>query len=185
MSSPLRRPTVLHPQEPLSQRVMKMRILKRPLSKKEKKKLIEEVKKYGWLDIDIDDKVEEAKVRIEEKGKEYLVYYVNGKPALWRVGEDLVPVLCGQPLNGPAVVVDEGAVKFIVKGADVMRPGIVAFEGDFKKGDIILVKSVKLDFPIAVGRALYDKEEMEKMERGKVVKNLHHLGDTLFSLCKR
>ncbi len=162
-----------------------MRILKRPLSKKEKKKLIEELKRYGWIEIDIDDKVEEAKVRIEDKGKEYLVYYVNGKPMLWRLGDELIPILCGQPVNAPSVVVDEGAVKFIVKGADVMRPGIVAFEGDFKKGDIVLVKSTTLPFPIAVGKALYDREEMEKMERGKVVKNLHHLGDILFSLCKR
>ena len=164
-----------------------MRILKRSLSKKEKKVLIEELSKYDMFKgkINVNDNVEEAKVRDEERGKEYLVYFVNGKPMIWKKGDKYLPILCGQDVEGPSVVVDEGAVRFITKGADVMRPGIVKFEGNFKKGDIVLVRAVTLPFPIAVGEALYDKDEMEGMKRGKVVKNLHHLGDELFSLCKR
>ena len=161
-----------------------MRLLRRPLSKKERKVLRKEASKVPWVSFDVNDKVEEVKVRIDDK-KEYIVYFVNDKPAFWRKGELLLPVLCGQDVEGPAVVVDEGAVPYVTKGADVMRPGIVEFVGDFKKDDVVLVRAVTLKFPIAVGLALYDKEEMEKMKRGKVVKNLHHLGDDLFKLCKR
>ncbi len=161
-----------------------MRLLRRPLSKKEKKELLKTIQGLPWALFDVKDNVEEVKVRIDDK-KEYVVYFVNGRPKFWLKGDKYLPVLCGQELEGPAVVVDQGAVPYITKGADVMRPGIVKFEGDFKKGDIVLVKAVTLKFPIAVGIALYDRDEMEKMERGKVVKNLHHLGDDLFKLCRK
>ena len=160
-----------------------MRILKRPLSKKEKKVLKERLKGMPWAQFDVKDKVEEAKVKFDNK--EHIIYFVNDKPSFWKKDELYLPLLCGQDVPGPAVVVDEGAVPYITKGADVMRPGIVEFVGDFKKGGVVLVRSVKLKFPIAVGLALYDKEEMEQMEKGKVVKNLHHLGDRLFELCKK
>ncbi|UXD21486.1 RNA-binding protein [Ignicoccus pacificus DSM 13166] len=161
-----------------------MRVLKRQLSKKEKKKLIAELN-LPWLNISVSDKVEEARIIFDEKKKEYLVYYVNDVPRVAMVKGKMVPILCGQQIEGPGVVVDEGAVKFITNGADVMRPGIVDFKGDFKKGDIVLVYTVKLPFPIAVGEALYDLQEMSQMKRGKVIKNIHHLGDELFKLCPR
>ncbi len=162
-----------------------MRVLKRPLSKKEKKKLLEEIGDKPWFQFKISDKVEEAKVIFENKRKEYVVYYVNDEARAVRLNGKVIPLLCGKPIEGPGVVVDEGAVKFITNGADVMRPGIVDFRGEFKKGDIILVYTVKLPFPIAVGEALYDLKEMKEMERGKVVKNIHHLGDDLFKLCPK
>jgi len=161
-----------------------MRLLRRPLSKKEKKMLLRDAERYPWVAFEISDRVEEVKVKIDDK-KEYVVYFVNDRPVFWKRGDLILPVLCGNDVRGPAVVVDEGAVPYITKGADVMRPGIVEFIGDFEKGDVVLVRSVSLKFPIAVGVALYNKNEIEKMERGKVIKNLHHLGDDLFALCKK
>ncbi len=159
-----------------------MRILRRTLSKKERKRFLSELKeRVPWLEAS-GEKVEEVKVRND---KEFVIYLIDDKPIVAVVKDKLIPVLTGQRLDGPGVTVDQGAVKHIVNGADVMRPGITQFKGEFKKGDIILVFAETLSFPIAVGEALYDKEEMEGMKRGKVVKNLHHLGDEIYEVAKK
>ena len=160
-----------------------MRVIKRPLSKKEKKRLVGEVPKE-LFNLDVNSKIEEAKVVLDKSNKEYLVLYVDDKPALAIIGDKFVPILCGQEINYKGVVVDEGAVRHITNGADVMRPGIVEVKGDFEKGELILIYSEKLPFPIAVGEAIYSSKEILEMKKGKVVKNLHHLGDDLFKLCK-
>jgi PUA domain protein len=103
------------------------------------------------------------------------------------VGEYLVPTLFlihksakGKSLPPyPKVVVDAGAVKPIINGADVMRPGIKEFLGDFGKDDVVFVTDEK-GRVIAVAVALYSRQEMEQMQKGKVLINLHHLGDRIW-----
>ena len=51
----------------------------------------------------------------------------------------------------PSITVDSGAVKFVVNGANIMRPGITKIEGDFASGDIVVVKEEKYGKAIAVG----------------------------------
>lgn len=77
------------------------------------------------------------------------------------------------------VVVDQGAVKHILNGADVMRPGITEFT-QFKRSDVVFVLDPKRR-AIAVGMALVDSNELPNMQRGKVVKNLHYLGDEVWN----
>ena len=78
-----------------------------------------------------------------------------------------------------AITIDMPAVKYIVNGADVMRPGIVSFD-EFMKNEIISIIDEKNKKPLAVGKALYSSEEMKAMEKGKVVKNLHWIGDEVW-----
>ena len=54
------------------------------------------------------------------------------------------------------VVVDMGAVPRIVSGADVMRPGVVDVVGDFREGDVVVIRDEIHRKAIAVGRALLD-----------------------------
>jgi len=103
------------------------------------------------------------------------------------VGEYIVPTLFlihksakGKSLpQYPKVVVDAGAVKHIINGADVMRPGIKEFVGDFGRGDVVFIADEK-GRVIAVAVALYSKQEMAQMQKGKVLINLHHLGDKIW-----
>ena len=81
------------------------------------------------------------------------------------------------------VTIDMPAVKFIVNGADVMRPGIVACD-EFKKDEIIAVIDEKNKKPLAVGKALFSSEEMKLMDKGKAVKNLHWIGDEMWRMAK-
>jgi PUA-domain protein len=119
------------------------------------------------------------------------LYLVDGEALFLKiihnVGEYLVPTLFlihksakGKSLPPyPKVVVDAGAVKPIINGADVMRPGIKEFLGDFGKDDVVFVADEK-GRVIAVAVALYSRQEMEQMQKGKVLINLHHLGDKIW-----
>ncbi len=84
----------------------------------------------------------------------------------------------------PKVVVDEGAVRHIFNGADVMRPGIVSFETPFSEKAVVLVVEEKFKRPMAVGISLVSSEEAQKMDKGVVVKNLHNLGDDILKSIK-
>ncbi len=84
----------------------------------------------------------------------------------------------------PFAIVDMGAVKFVVNGANVMRPGIVSFTGDFKKGDIVVVREASHQKAIAVGRAIDARSILEPMKKGPAVENLHWVGDKFWEALK-
>jgi len=76
----------------------------------------------------------------------------------------------------PRVVVDKGAIKFVVNGADIMRPGITSVD-DFSSQAIVVVVDEGFNKPLAVGKALYSSSELLLLSSGKVVSLLHHVGD--------
>ncbi len=78
------------------------------------------------------------------------------------------------------VTVDMGAVEFVYNGADIMAPGIVDADETISEGDMVWVREVEHKKPLAVGRALTHGKEMIESDEGKVVKNLHHVGDGRF-----
>ena len=86
-----------------------------------------------------------------------------------------------QPAEG-RVVVDMGAVGFIVKGADIMAPGIVDADIQIKEGDFVWVCDEKHHKPLAVGKALMNGETMKVNQTGKAIKNIHYVGDMLWNL---
>ena len=78
------------------------------------------------------------------------------------------------------ITVDMGAVKFVIKGADIMRPGITKIEDVIKKDDIIVIIDETHGKPLAIGKALFDGETIKTMNSGKVIKNIHYIGDTIW-----
>ncbi len=72
------------------------------------------------------------------------------------------------------VIVDEGAVKPILKSANALAVGINEMSDGIRKGDEIIVLSPERE-AIAVGRAMMDGEEMRNAERGVGIKVRHHL----------
>ncbi len=109
------------------------------------------------------------------------VYLIDSIPAFIELREDLVPHLMYLLKKGynwlPALVVDEGAVQPISKGADLMRPGIVEVLGSFMASDIVVILEPTRRLPIAVHKAIIDSEELASMEKGRVTKRLHYVGD--------
>ena len=104
------------------------------------------------------------------------LFAINNKLALWKSNEGYIPILTlllENKVDLKTVVVDMGAIRFITNRADVMRPGITKIEPKIKKNDIIQIVDETHNRALAVGKALFDAEEMEKITSGKVIKNLH------------
>ena len=101
-------------------------------------------------------------------------------------GEEIIPFLGSQETLGlfPSVRVDEGAIKFVLNGADVMRPGIRSFDAWGRVGRIVVVREEKKGRGIAIARSLVESGEMPRLEKGPCLKNLHHLGDRFWNLYK-
>ena len=113
------------------------------------------------------------------------VYLIDGVALLARVGGVLFPTLkCPCLERLPTVVVDMGAVPYVCNGADVMAPGIVEVRGDFQEGGLVIVRDVKHGKSLAVGKAKISSKEMTTSKKGKVINNLHHVGDKLWRAYK-
>ncbi len=88
------------------------------------------------------------------------VYLIGGKPLFFKAGDKVLPTLLFSEFTAkaPKIVVDMGAVPYVCKGATVMAPGIVRIEGEFGKGDLVLVVDVKFGKALALGESLMDAE---------------------------
>ncbi len=142
------------------------------LKSKETNKLLSRYK----LDLSKNDQVE----LWEDENQKLLV--INKTPAFFFHEEQPVPTLKHLQTNGllKKVVIDMGAVKFIVNGADIMRPGIVEIESGIEKEEFIVIVDINHKKPLAVGKALLDSMEMQKSTSGKVIKNIHYVGDEIW-----
>lgn len=154
------------------------------LKAKEARLVLEEISKR--LKVEVEDliganaKFEIAKTDLAE------IYFVNGRPILYGIDGKILPTLFFEQLSDclPKVVVDMGAVPYVCKGADVMAPGIVRFEGEFGKGDLVLVVDEKHGKMLALGEALYNVEEARKVEKGAVLESIHFVGDKIWDAAK-
>ena len=83
----------------------------------------------------------------------------------------------------PYVQVDMGAVKFMCKGANLMRPGIKKFS-EFSKHDIVCIVEESQNKFLAVGKSEVDSSELDNMNKGEVLKNLHYISDKAWEISK-
>lgn len=80
------------------------------------------------------------------------------------------------------IIVDMGAVKFVVSGADIMRPGIREIDINIEKDDVVVIVDEKNMKPLALGISLLSGKEMEESTSGKCIKNIHYVGDKVWEL---
>ena len=140
------------------------------------KEISKELEDYT-LEINKKDTVE----LIEDKHK---MIFINKKPAFFYYKDKPVPALKYLLEHEilKKITVDMGAVKFVVNGADIMRPGIVEIEDGIAKDEFVAVIDKNNKKPLAVGIALCSSEEMRAMTSGKVIKNIHYVGDELWKM---
>lgn len=118
-----------------------------------------------------------------EDTKEPVLFDVSGKGdfcltvyALWRVA-DLLPKL----------VVHAPVSEFVLRGADVMLPGVVFASmeeiGGLRKGELRAVYARGNPMPFAVGEMLVDGADIERHgKKGKALRLLHSVGDELWQM---
>jgi PUA domain protein len=125
--------------------------------------------------------IEEGTIQNSEK-----VYFLDGKIQLYSIEGSLVPTLIFEDLERfPSIMIDMGAIPYICNGADVMAPGIVAIKEDFNRGEIVVIRDVVNEKSLAVGRSLSSSQEILETKKGKVVQNLHYVGDKLWDLLNK
>jgi malignant T-cell-amplified sequence len=102
-----------------------------------------------------------------------------------KIGDVHLPFLSQKDLleKFPNVMVDMGAVKFMCNGANVMRPGIRSYS-EFEKDQIVCVIEESQHKFLAVGKAMVSSSELETMQKGEVVKNLHYISDKFWETGK-
>ncbi|MHA1231055.1 MAG: DUF1947 domain-containing protein [Candidatus Helarchaeota archaeon] len=128
------------------------------------------------------------KIEIAEIEGYFPVYIFNKEFLLFRLNNKLIPSLkciLKNILDLPKIVVDSGALKFILNGADIMRPGIIHIDNYIKKDQFIKIVEETYNRPIAIGLSLYDSTSMKNMSKGKVIKNIHYLNDKLWTLFEK
>ncbi len=120
-------------------------------------------------------------IEVEEKS----ILLVSDDLLAVKTEDQVLPLLAGEELLKlfPSITVDMGAVKFVCNGADVMRPGITKMDS-FRKGEIVAVKDSAHGKYLAVGLALVDSDEAEKMGKGPVLENKHHVSDKFWNAYK-
>lgn len=125
------------------------------------------------------------RIEVAETGGPVRFYLVDREPLLFERGGVLFPTLRGamaRPFSARRITVDMGAVRFVVNGADIMRPGIVALTDDIRADRPALVVEERYGKPLAVCIARLDADAMRAETGGKVCKNIHHVGDEIWEL---
>ncbi len=133
----------------------------------------------GSVPFALDDHVDRA------EGKDFDILYVGGDILVIIVDEEPFPTIRGllkKPAERKYVTVDMGAVPYLYNGADVMAPGITEADPDISEGDLVWVRDERNFRPLVVGRALVSGEQMVASRKGKAVKTIHYVGDSLWKL---
>jgi len=154
------------------------------LKSKDAKLILNEVAERLKMNVDA---LFGSKAKVEVVEVEFgQIYLIGGKPLFFKVGARVLPTLLFQDFAAlaPKVVVDMGAVPYVCKGADVMAPGIVRVEGEFGKGELVLVVDEKHGKSLALGESLYDSETARSTKQGAVVKNFHFVSDKIWNFVK-
>ena len=76
-----------------------------------------------------------------------------------------------------------GAIKFVCKGANIMRPGITKLT-DFNDGEIICVIEESNNKFLSVGIAKMSSDKANLTKTGMVVENLHYISDKFWETKK-
>ncbi|RJQ15502.1 RNA-binding protein [Candidatus Woesearchaeota archaeon] len=115
------------------------------------------------------------------------VIFVNDKPAFFYFEDHnqkkTIPTLhflLDHPDYLKTLIIDMPAIPFLIKGADVMRPGIVQIDETIVQGEPVVLKDQNFKKPICIGLALCSGKDMQQMAKGKAVQNIHYVGDAIW-----
>lgn len=153
-------------------------------SKHDSRDYIDKVQRSCGLALDVP---RSAQVELIEPDDDVRFLVVDGNYTFVELGDSILPFVGSRPLLAmlPSVYIDEGAVKFILKGADVMRPGIARYDDWGAADRLVVIRDQGKERGLAIGRALVQSSEMAGMSKGVAIKNLHHAGDRVWESYKK
>ena len=115
------------------------------------------------------------------------IFFVNNRPILAIINDSLLPTLLFEEALRllPKIVVNMGAVSHICNGADIMAPGVVRIEKEYKTNNYVVIADERHNKPLALAIAITDSQTALKMQHGKIAKNIHYVGDNLWNQLKK
>ncbi|TFF96971.1 DUF1947 domain-containing protein [Candidatus Thorarchaeota archaeon] len=166
---------------PKIERIKKRHLLK----KKEQRREIDRIE--GDLGSVVEGLDEDAQLERGVLDDGSLVLLLDGELVFFEHEKRMFPTLRSL-LDGivtiPEVTVDMGAVRFVVNGADIMRPGITQVDNGISANDIVAVVDETHRKPLAIGVSKISTEELRATDTGKVVFSVHHVNDALWEFGK-
>jgi PUA domain protein len=129
-----------------------------------------------------------AKTQVEEaESPAAKIFFLHNKPLLTIFNNTLVPTLFSDEIVSklPKIVVNMGAVPHLCNGADLMAPGVVRIEKDYRTNDYVVIVDELHKKPLAVAIALTDSSTARNTPRGKIARNIHYVGDILWNQLKK
>ena len=123
-------------------------------------------------------------LKVHQISNEAQIIIGNGIKIL-KTDEEYLPFLTEIEMlkKFPNVMVDVGAIKFMCKGANLMRPGIKKFT-EFEKDQLVCIIEESHHKFLAVGKAIVSSTELETMEKGEVIQNIHYISDKFWETGK-
>lgn len=148
-----------------------------------KNKKIKEIKKeLGNYQEIIPKKSQVELVKIDEFPD---ILLIDGEPLLMQINGKTIPTLhamVNEEITTKYATVDMGAINFVIKGADIMSPGIVDADVSIEAGETIVIIEETHHKPLAIGTSLISGKEMVENNKGKAIENLHYVGDQIWEL---
>lgn len=151
---------------------------RRRLKRKEAEPVLEALRDGYGMEIDPELPMDGAEVEhtpIYLIGGDIIAMEVDGKTA------PTLRALLKWPAKKRWVTVDMGAIKFVTNGADVMAPGITDADPEVRPDDPVWIRDETHGRPLAVGVATQSGPELKEGSKGKVIRNLHTVGDKFWT----
>jgi len=161
-------------------------IRRRFMREKEAAQLLDELSQKLKVDIEQLLNTKKPKIEVAETATTK-IFLIEGKPFIANLKDMLLPTLLFDKTLQllPKITVNMGAVPHICNGADLMAPGIVKIEENFNANDYVLVVDERHHRPLAIAIALTDSQTARNLQRGKIAKNIHYVGDSLWNQLKK
>lgn len=141
------------------------------LSNSEKKELCKQLSMYCHV-------ISKNDIAVVHDG----ILIINGQKQFFNYKNQWVPTLRFlKPGLMKSIYIDKGAIKFIVNGADIMRPGITSVDEGIQADEVVAVRDSEHHKAIAMGTTLYSTEDIRRIDKGKVLINIHHVNDKIWN----
>eukprot|EP00486_Rosalina_sp_Unknown_P004739 CAMPEP_0201569778 /NCGR_PEP_ID=MMETSP0190_2-20130828/11664_1 /ASSEMBLY_ACC=CAM_ASM_000263 /TAXON_ID=37353 /ORGANISM="Rosalina sp." /LENGTH=136 /DNA_ID=CAMNT_0047992519 /DNA_START=212 /DNA_END=622 /DNA_ORIENTATION=- len=116
---------------------------------------------------------------MDEEFAPYFFQLKNGTPI------PTLRVLHQYPDMLPRFQVDDGAIKFVLKGSDIFCAGLTSKGGsmvDVDEGSIVAIFAEGKEYACAIGQTTMSTEEIRSTNKGVGVKQVHYLNDGFWKL---
>ena len=145
------------------------------LSKKNVRDISRRLVDFGFT-LTLKEDLEYLELRSGEK-----LYLLRNKPLIIEMGNEYIPSLFSCNLfKLPVIWVNHGATPHIINGADLMAPGVVKVVGQLAEGKVAVVTEQSKNIPLAIVKVLGNWDEMLRVGRGKIARNIHHINDKVW-----